>query len=125
MGLGKRLDLLCWLWLQYILPAANIPDLVMAIARHRLPLFGVMTSLLFSLGFIGIFKGLVRIRSHSERLGFSTMLDITWQSLRGIVYMAHWQIVMLSITARMSVRPKKLKWVKTIHQGGDRESFEF
>ncbi|WP_036480217.1 glycosyltransferase family 2 protein [Myxosarcina sp. GI1] len=125
MGLGKRFDLLCWLWLQYILPAANIPDLVMAIARHRLPLFGAMTSLLFSLGFIGIFKGLVRIRSHSERLGFLTMLDITWQSLRGIVYMAHWQIVMLSITARMSVRPKKLKWVKTIHQGGDRESFEF
>jgi 1,2-diacylglycerol 3-beta-glucosyltransferase len=31
--------------------------------------------------------------------------------------MIHWLIIMPSITARMSIRPKRLKWVKTIHQG--------
>jgi 1,2-diacylglycerol 3-beta-glucosyltransferase len=31
--------------------------------------------------------------------------------------MFHWLIVIASTTARISVRPKRLKWVKTVHQG--------
>ena len=118
MGLSKRIDLSCWMLLQYILPAANVPDGIMAIARHRLPLFSPITALLFTWGFVGMFKGLVRVQAASgNRVNLSLLLNITWQSLRGLLYMAHWQIVMLSITARMSVRPKRLKWVKTVHEG--------
>lgn len=118
MGFGKRIDLICWMVLQYMIPAANVPDGIMAIARHRLPLLSPITALLFTWGFIGIFKGLVRIQTAlGNKLDFPMLLNITWQSLRGLVYMAHWQIVMFSVTARMSVRPKRLKWVKTVHEG--------
>ena len=118
MGFGKRIDLLCWMILQYILPAANVPDGIMAIARHRLPLLSPITALLFTWGFIGMFRGLVRINlAEGKSLNISTLFKITWESLRGLLYMAHWQIVMLSITARMSIRPKRLKWVKTVHEG--------
>ena len=118
MGFGKRIDLLCWMLLQYIVPAANVPDGIMAIARHRLPLLSPITALLFVWGFTGIFRGLVRIRIASGKsLDAASLMKIVWQSLRGLVYMVHWQIVMLSITARMSIRPKRLKWVKTVHEG--------
>lgn len=118
MGFGKRIDLLCWMLLQYIVPAANVPDAIMAIARHRLPLLSPITVLLFAWGFLGIFRGLVRIQiSEGKKLNLPLLLNIIWQSLRGLVYMVHWQIVMLSITARMSIRPKRLKWVKTVHEG--------
>ncbi len=123
MGFGKRIDLLCWMLLQYIVPAANVPDVIMAIARHRLPLLSPITALLFAWGFLGMFLGLGRIHRTEGKLNFSIILGIVGQSLRGVAYMFHWQIVMLSITARMSIRPKKLKWVKTVHEGTPQESF--
>ena len=122
MGFGKRIDLLCWMLLQYIVPAANVPDGIMAIARHRLPVLSPITALLFVWGFVGMFRGLMRIQSSSGKtVNLTLLLNIAGQSLRGLIYMLHWQVVMLSITARMSVRPKRLKWVKTVHQG--RSSF--
>ncbi len=118
MGFGKRVDLLCWMLLQYIVPAANVPDGIMAIARHRLPLLSPITALLFTWGFIGIFRGLIRIQTTSGKtIDLPLLLTTLRQSLLGLVYMVHWQVVMLSITARMSVRPKRLKWVKTVHEG--------
>ena len=48
MGFGKRIDLLCWMLLQYIVPAANVPDGIMAISRHRLPILSPVTALLFA-----------------------------------------------------------------------------
>ena len=119
MGFGKRIDLLCWMLLQYIIPAANVPDGIMAIARHRLPLLSPITLLLFAWGFLGIFKGLVRTNiAEGKYLDIFTLFKLVGHSLRGLIYMIHWQIVMLSITARMSIRPKRLKWVKTVHEGG-------
>ncbi|MEL6496320.1 MAG: glycosyltransferase family 2 protein [Cyanobacteria bacterium J06623_7] len=118
MGFGKRLDLLCWMLLQYIVPAANVPDGLMAIARHRLPVLSPVTALLFAWGFIGMFRGLSRIQAatgNSVKTG--DIFQIAGQSLRGVVYMLHWQVVLFSVTARMSVRPKRLKWVKTVHGG--------
>jgi 1,2-diacylglycerol 3-beta-glucosyltransferase len=118
MGFGKRIDLLCWMVLQYIIPAANVPDVLMAIARHRLPLLSPITGLLFCWGFIGMFGGIIRIHASQSTLSLTAILNAVGQALRGVAYMFHWQIVMLSITARMSVRPKRLKWVKTVHEGG-------
>ncbi|MGF1493123.1 MAG: glycosyltransferase [Microcoleaceae cyanobacterium] len=43
--------------------------------------------------------------------------QILLQSLRGTLYMLHWFVVIGSTTLRMSVRPKRLKWIKTVHQG--------
>lgn len=120
MGFGKRIDLLCWMLLQYIVPAANVPDGIMAIARHRLPILSPVTTLLFAWGFVGMFRGLLRVQNASGQPVMPALFRITGQSLRGLVYMLHWQVVMFSVTARMSIRPKRLKWVKTVHEGSVR-----
>jgi 1,2-diacylglycerol 3-beta-glucosyltransferase len=124
MGWRKRIDLLTFVLLQYILPAAAIPDLIMGVIRHRLPLYGPLTALLFLLAFLGMLKGSISTLENKQ-LNFSHLLTIFAKNLVGIVYMLHWQVVMPSITARMSVRPKRLKWVKTVHAGAAREKFEF
>ncbi len=102
-----------------------IPDFVMMLMRHQLPILAPLSTLLFCFGFISMFQGLARIQATKEPLKFSSWLKITRQTIRGIIYMLHWQIVMASITVRMSVRPKKLKWVKTVHEGAGNESYEF
>ncbi|GAB4536687.1 MAG: glycosyltransferase family 2 protein [Pleurocapsa sp.] len=125
MGFNKRIDLLCWMLLQYILPTANIPDVIMSITRHRLPLLTPLTALLFFWGFMGMLSGILRIRAAESKINLPVILISIGQSLRGVIYMFHWQIVMFSVTARMSIRPKRLKWVKTVHEGTTQESFEF
>ncbi|MGL5807085.1 MAG: glycosyltransferase, partial [Xenococcaceae cyanobacterium] len=65
------------------------------------------------------------LRTRTEKFTVTTGIEIFWQSLRGMFYMLHWLIVIPSTTARMSVRPKRLKWVKTVHEGTTEESFEF
>ena len=124
MSLKKRIDLLSFILIQYLLPTAAVPDLVMTITRHRLPVLAPLTGLMLSLSFWGMFKGLVSLRLQ-EKLSFRHLLEICWQSTRGMIYMLHWLVVMPATTARMSVRPKRLKWVKTIHEGTGEESFEF
>ncbi|OKH23244.1 glycosyl transferase [Hydrococcus rivularis NIES-593] len=124
MGFKKKLDLLYFALTQYILPTAAVPDFVMAIARHRLPMLSPLTGFTISLAFWGMLVGLRRTRSE-EKLSFFNLPTITWQTLRGTIYMLHWLAIIPSITARMSVRPKRLKWVKTVHEGTSEESFEF
>jgi 1,2-diacylglycerol 3-beta-glucosyltransferase len=41
------------------------------------------------------------------------------QAIRGTLYMMHWFVVMVSMTLRVSIRPKRLKWVKTVHHGAE------
>jgi len=60
--------------------------------------------------------GLKRVRK-DEKFRISTFF---FQTLRGTIYMFHWLVVMVSTTTRISVRPKRLKWIKTVHQGGKR-----
>jgi 1,2-diacylglycerol 3-beta-glucosyltransferase len=117
MGWLKTLDLLSFMLIQYILPAAAVPDLVMAIARHRLPLLTPLSAMGLTLSFWGMFMGLRRIQKHEA--GMSTFFVPVLQTLRGSLYMLHWWLVIAGTTARISIRPKRLKWVKTVHQGTD------
>jgi 1,2-diacylglycerol 3-beta-glucosyltransferase len=65
-----------------------------------------------------MFRGLVRVQNAAGKpIKLADLLKITAQSFLGLVYMLHWQVVMFSVTARMSIRPKRLKWVKTVHEG--------
>ncbi|MFB2772060.1 glycosyltransferase family 2 protein [Pelatocladus sp. BLCC-F211] len=116
MGSRKTWDMLVFLLSQYILPSAAVPDLLMAIARHRPPILSPMTGLTITMSMAGMFAGLVRIRKQ-KGLNLSSYFVLLLQTLRGTFYMLHWLIVISSTTARMSVRPKRLKWVKTVHTG--------
>ena len=123
IGIGKRFDLLCFVLLQYILPAANIPDLMMVLLRHQLPVLAPLSILLIIYGSVNMFQGILLVkRTNNEPINIFAIIR---QTFRGMIYMLHWQVVMTSITVRMSIRPKRLKWVKTVHEGAGNESFEF
>jgi 1,2-diacylglycerol 3-beta-glucosyltransferase len=124
MGTLKTLDLFSFAIVQYLLPAAALPDCLMAIARHRLPILSPLSGFTLALPAIGMFVGLLRTKQ-DKPLSVSTLSATLLQTLRGMFYMIHWMLVITSMTARISVRPKRLKWVKTVHQGSDEESFEF
>lgn len=121
LGWGKKFDLISFIVIQYLLPTAAIPDFMMMLLRHRLPILGPLTGLMLSLSCWGMFTGLRRTQT-SDELG---IFRLGWQTLRGILYMMHWLIIMPCVTVRMSIRPKRLKWVKTVHEGTPEESFEF
>ncbi|MFO5494618.1 MAG: glycosyltransferase [Cuspidothrix sp.] len=116
MGSKKTWDLLIFMFTMYILPTAAIPDILMAIARHRPPVFTPVTSLSIGMSLVGMFAGLQYIRSE-QQFKPSTYLMLLLQTLSGNLYMLHWLVVISSTTARMSFRPKRLKWVKTVHTG--------
>lgn len=120
MGSGKTFDLVMFLLIQYILPIAGIPDLVMAIARNRAPVLSPVTGLTMTMFVWAMSTGLKRVRTDEIRV--STFFVILLQTLRGTIYMLHWLVVMATTTARMSVRPKRLKWIKTVHQGSEHNS---
>lgn len=110
----KKFDLLFFFFIQYILPTAAIPDMIMSIARNRFPLIAPLTSLTLTLAFWGMFTGLRRSKIN-EKITLNQYITMFWQSLSCMVYMIHWFIVIPCVTLRMSIRPKRLKWVKTIH----------
>lgn len=118
LGYGKTIDMFGFWLLQYILPAATVPDFLMAIILKRPPMLSPATSLGFTFSMVGMFMGLRRIEKRSF---FSTILS----TLHGTLYMLHWLLVLASTTARISVQPKRLRWVKTVHQGTNDEGFEF
>lgn len=124
MGTLKSLDLFSFVIIQYLLPAAAVPDALMAIARKSFPVLSPLTGLGLTLTLIGMFIGLRRTQ-RNEPLTVSTLFVTLLQTLRGTFYLLHWMLVIVGITARISVRPKRLKWVKTVHQGSGEESFEF
>lgn len=124
MGTLKSLDLFSFVIIQYLLPAAAVPDALMAIARKSFPVLSPLTGLGLTLTLIGMFIGLRRTQ-RNEPLTVSTLFVTLLQTLRGTFYLLHWMLVIVGITARISVRPKRLKWVKTVHQGSAEESFEF
>mgnify|MGYP005838810241 CR=1 FL=1 len=110
MGISKNFDLFLFLFNQYLLPIALVPDLILAIAWQKSPIFSPVATLAFSLSFWGMIRGI----QQSYQVPFNLAL---LQTLRGALYMLHWLPVMVSVTLRMAIRPKKLKWVKTLHQG--------
>jgi 1,2-diacylglycerol 3-beta-glucosyltransferase len=116
LGRRKTFDLLMFWFFQYILPTAAVPDMVMAIARNQMPILSPVTGMTVTLSLVGMFCGLRRIQVTQKERNTSLWVMLL-QTLRGILYMFHWFLIVASVTARMSVRPKRLKWVKTAHSG--------
>ena len=108
LGWGKTFDLASFWIIQYGLPTAALPDFVLAIARHRPPMLLPLSSLAALFATLGMAQGLRRSQSASA---FSIMV----QTMRGMIYMTHWLIIMGIVTSRMAIRPKRLRWVKTQH----------
>lgn len=127
LGTRKTIDLFVFWLLQYIMPTAAVPDVLMAIARNTSPIFTPITSVTVTMSVIAMMVGLKRIRNNpAMQSGTTSRRDVAppvwllmFQTLRSIVYMFHWFPVIMLMTARLSIRPKQLKWVKTVHHGTD------
>ena len=137
MGTRKTIDLAMFWVIQYLLPTAIVPDLLMSVLRSRPLLVSPLTSLTLTLSVLGTVAGLRQIRSQavgvqqkqlaqggkvqSRRIEFGgqfvSALRLLLHTVFGTLYMFHWLPVVTVTTARLSIRPKRLKWVKTIHQG--------
>jgi 1,2-diacylglycerol 3-beta-glucosyltransferase len=116
MGLLKTWDMFGFWIMQYFLPNAAVPDLLMAIYLKQLPVMSPLTTLAISLSLVGMFTGLRR-SNPEQKLTISTFFSTGFKTLRGTLYMLHWFVIVASVAMRISVRPKRLKWVKTVHQG--------
>lgn len=115
LGWNKALDLFTFWLIQYALPTAALPDFAIAIARSRLPILMPLSSLVIIFSTLGMANGLWR----SQRI---SSFGVFWQTPRGMIYMMHWFLVVGTVTLRMAIRPKRLKWVKTQHSGLDKQS---
>jgi 1,2-diacylglycerol 3-beta-glucosyltransferase len=116
MGTRKTFDLVAFWITQYFLPTAAVPDFLMTILRNRSLVFSPIASLTVSLSILGTVLGLRQIR-RIQTSDSRSSLGTLFHALYGTVYMLHWFPVVSSATLRMSVRPKRLKWVKTVHHG--------
>lgn len=108
LGWQKSIDMVVFWVIQYMMPAVVLPDVAIALVRHRLPVFGPITLLGIALSLWGMFT---TIRRTEQASAWSAAV----QTFRGTVYMLHWVLIIATMAMRISVRPKKLKWVKTIH----------
>ncbi|NJK59273.1 MAG: glycosyltransferase family 2 protein [Oscillatoriales cyanobacterium SM2_1_8] len=110
-GIAKTFDLACFAIVQYGLPAVAVPDLAIALVLGKGPVLTPLLGLSLLLSTIGMFWGIRRAYGVSPWAALG-------QTLRGTIYMLHWLPTIATMTVRVSLRPKRLKWVKTVHQGG-------
>ncbi|MGK7905906.1 MAG: glycosyltransferase family 2 protein [Synechococcus sp.] len=115
LGNAKTLDLAIFFLIQYLLPMAAVPDFVMAsLYSHEFVLWPLsLVIVLFSA--ISMARGLY---THHQITGVALLS----KTLMGTVYMFHWIPVMILTTAKMCVRAKQMRWVKTLHVGGHSSS---
>ncbi|MBX2863494.1 MAG: glycosyltransferase family 2 protein [Leptolyngbyaceae cyanobacterium MAG.088] len=110
LGWNKSIDMLVYWMLQYMLPMVAMPDLLIAIALRQPPVFAPLTTFAVGMSYWGMTMGILRTQKISLLLAMV-------KAAKGTLYMTHWIVVMAFATTRMAVRPKRLKWVKTIHDG--------
>lgn len=108
LGWSKTLDLFVFWVIQYGVPTAVLPDFAWAIAGSRLPMLTPISSAAALFATVGMARGLWQTRKASP-------FSIFVQTFRGMVFMTHWFLVVGTVTFRMAIRPKRLKWVKTQH----------
>ncbi|MFN5193443.1 MAG: glycosyltransferase family 2 protein [Cyanobacteriota bacterium] len=112
IGPSRRLDLLCFFALQYVLPVLAVADLIGALVSRTAPCSWPFSVVALSLSGLAIFKG---CRRPSEGPALPAMsLPML---LLGIAYLIHWFVVIPWVVVRMALLPKRLVWAKTIHLG--------
>ena len=108
LGWQKSLDMLGFWIIQYMMPVVVLPDLALALLRHQLPVYGPITVMAVAMSGIGMFTTL----RQAEQTSVGGAIG---QTIRGSLYMLHWIVVIGTMAIRIAIRPKQLKWVKTVH----------
>ena len=117
MGSIKTFDVLLFYINQYLLTVAFIPDTIAAIVLGHNPMLPAIAGFSLALSSVTMAFGIRRSYQMSWR-------SAIWQTVSGMIYMLHWIPVIASVTLRMCIFPKRLKWVKTEHQGAGENLLE-
>lgn len=110
LGWAKKIDLLLFFLLQFLLPIGLIPDLLWTIFYSHYPVLlplQILLSIILSVGFIAGLYQFQGLRGW----------QLLWATIQGSVYMVHWIPVMIVTTLCLCVKPQTLEWVKTEHRG--------
>ncbi|NJN32004.1 MAG: glycosyltransferase family 2 protein [Synechococcales cyanobacterium RM1_1_8] len=118
MGTNRTLEVLGFLIIQYLLPMAMVPDLLMALLLGRVPLLAPMSVLSIGLPYIAMTLGIRRAHRAEQGGANPPLVETLGQSALGMMYLIHWFVIMAAVTIRMAFRKKRLKWVKTVHGVG-------
>jgi 1,2-diacylglycerol 3-beta-glucosyltransferase len=111
MGWSKTWDQLSYFVIvQYLLPLAALPDLLLGIILGHGPRLTALVIPGLLIPMLGMTLGQIRYAKTPLAKAIS-------RSLLGGVYFLHWLPVMGVTLLRMVVKPKKLVWVKTVHTG--------
>ena len=109
MGFAKTFDATLFFINQYLLPVAFIPDTIAAITLKQTPMLPPIAAFSMTLAAVTMAFG---IRC-SYKVSWSSAIS---QTLSGMIFMLHYIPVIVSVTLRMCIIPKQLKWVKTQRQ---------
>jgi 1,2-diacylglycerol 3-beta-glucosyltransferase len=111
MGWSKTWDQLSYFVIvQYLLPLAAIPDLLLGIILGHGPRLTALVIPGLLIPALGMTLGQIRYEK-------TALAKAVRRSLLGGLYFLHWLPVMVITLLRMVVKPKKLVWVKTMHTG--------
>lgn len=108
----QRLDLGCFLVIQYALPVMASADLITSVLTGTLPTVWPLSILTLGLTGTAIVAG---CRRPGEGPLLPEMHPIALAG--GIVYLVHWFVVIPWVVLRMALLPKRLVWAKTLHLG--------
>lgn len=118
MGSAKTFDMTLFCVFQYLLPQAAIPDVLMAVLRQEGTVLSPLLTLTFTFSLAMMVMGLRRGAIAQATQPFS-VAKLLKQTLVGSIYMGHWFLIISTMGIRVAIRPKRLKWVKTVHQGAE------
>lgn len=111
MGWSKTWDQLSYFVIvQYLLPLAAIPDLVLGITLGHGPRLTPLVIPGLLIPMLGMTLGQIRYEK-------TPLAEAIRRSRLGGIYFLHWLPVMVVTLLRMVVKPKKLVWIKTVHTG--------
>ena len=107
-----RRDVLVFFLLQYAVPMVSIGDVAAAVWFGSLPLSWPLT--LTALLFAG---SVLRHCQWVQSDGPTVPAARGFTLLATLVYLLHWQVLIPLVTLWMALRPKRLAWQKTLHEG--------
>ncbi len=116
LTISKRIDLLCFFILQYLLPVVSFVDVIYSIVSRTVPIIWPLSIIALAISSFAYYAG-CRKRSYGPPIPSPKLFHI----FIATVYLMHWFVVIPFITLKMSFLPKKLVWVKTNHFGVTKE----
>ncbi|MBC8120434.1 MAG: glycosyltransferase family 2 protein [Gemmatimonadaceae bacterium] len=109
LGDTKSLDQAVFCTIQYLMPVAALIDLSLAVFWRAAPLLTPLLLVATTMTAVGFYR--------AQRQTGVSVPEAVMISALGTLYFLHWFPVIVIKLVSMAIYPKRLVWVKTVHQG--------